>query len=63
MARYSEAQKKAVAKYQKKAYDDIRLRLPKGYKDDILKPAADRAGESVNSFIKKAIEERISRET
>lgn len=59
MARYSEAQKRAVAKYQKKAYDTICLRLPKGYKEKTLQPAAEKSGESVMGFIKKAIAERI----
>lgn len=59
MAKYSEAQKRAVAKYQKANYDTICLRLPKGYRDDVLRPAAESIGESVHSFIQKAVYDRV----
>ena len=36
---YSEAQKKAVKKYNEKAYDEIKLRVKKGNKDIIQKHA------------------------
>ena len=62
MSMVSKAQLKAVQKYEKKAYDKILVRIPKGYLDGTLKPAAERAGESVNGFVTKAIEERIARE-
>lgn len=59
----SKAQIKAVQKYEKKAYDKILVRLPKGYLEEVLKPAADRAGESVNGYVKSAIDQRIARES
>ena len=38
--------------------DEIRIRLPKGRKEEIQGYAAA-AGESVNSYVTKAIEQRI----
>lgn len=55
----SKAQQKAVAKYMKENYDEFKVRLPKGYKEYITQLAAAQ-GQSVNSFIKDAIESRIS---
>ncbi len=59
---YSEAQNKATQRYQLKAYDRVMVRVPKGYLDETLKPAAERAGESVNAYVQKAIADRIERE-
>ena len=56
----SEAQRKAAAKYLEKL-DEIRIRMPKGRKDEI-KAHAERRGESVNAFINRAIDEAIERE-
>lgn len=47
--------------YIAKTYDRINLTVPKGEKDEI-KAAADSAGESVNGYIKRAIEMRIEKE-
>lgn len=59
-SKVSKAQQKAVAKYMKKNYDEIKVRVEKGQKE-IIKAAADHAGESVNGYIKKAIDERMER--
>lgn len=59
---YSQAQNKATQKYQKKAYDRVVYRVPKGYLDGTLKVVAAAMGESVNAFIQKAVDERIERE-
>lgn len=59
----TEAQKRAHAKYQSKAYDKILLRLRKDTeptKETITK-AAERTGLSVNAFIQEAITEKIKR--
>ncbi len=40
MAKYSEAQKKAVAKYNAKTYDEIKIRVQKGSKRVISDYAA-----------------------
>lgn len=54
----SEAQMKAVAKYTKNNYDEIKIRVPKGSKERI-KAIAESQNESVNEFIKTAIDQRI----
>lgn len=56
----SEAQKKASIKYLEKL-DEIRIRMPKGKKDDI-KAAASTAGESMNQYIVSAIDQRMERD-
>lgn len=48
-------------RYNAKAYDEIKIRVPKGEKDRI-KAHCDAAGESVNGFICKAIQMAISQE-
>ena len=60
--RYTEAQAKAAKKYLKESVEDIRIRVPKGQKD-IIKAAAEQAGESLNGYIKKAVDQRMERET
>ena len=57
----SKAQQKAVAKYMKNNYDEIKVRVEKG-KRDIIKVAAETAGESLNSYIKKAVDQRMERD-
>lgn len=57
----SKAQQKATAKYVKNSYDRIDLKLQKGEKEKI-KQHADRNGESLNSFINRAITETIQRD-
>lgn len=47
---YTEAQKKATAKYHAKAYDEIKLRVKKGEKEQISDHAQSK-GLSVNSYI------------
>ena len=58
----SKAQQKAVTKYMKENYDEIKVRVEKGRKADI-KAHADSRGESVNSFIGRAIDETMERDT
>lgn len=60
-SKISKAQQKAVQKYVKKNYDRIELTVPKGQKN-FISQLATAAGESVNGYIKKAVEERIQRE-
>ncbi len=57
----SKAQQKAVAKYMKNNYDELKIRVPKGEKDKI-KSHAESKGESVNGFVKRAIDETIERD-
>lgn len=56
----SKAQQRAVAKYMKTNYDEIKIRVPKGSRDR-YKAEAAAAGESLNSFCTCAIEEKIER--
>lgn len=58
---YSEAQKKATAKYMKANLDEIKIRVPKGRKAEI-QAHADAMEESTNAFIIRAIDETIQRE-
>ncbi|MDO4516017.1 MAG: ABC transporter ATP-binding protein [Bacillota bacterium] len=58
----SKAQQKAVSKYMKANYDEIKVRVPKGQKEAIQTHAATR-GESVNGFINRVISEAIERES
>lgn len=57
-AKISKAQQKAVAKYTKNNYDEIKIRTEKGQKDQI-KNHAESQGESMNQFIIRAIKETI----
>lgn len=61
-SKVSKAQQKAVNKYVKNNYDRINVTFPKGQKEKIA-AAATAAGESVNGYIKKAIEERMERDS
>ena len=45
-------------RYNAKAYDEIKVRVPKG-KKEIIKSYAETKGESVNGFINRAIDELI----
>ena len=56
----SEAQLRANRKYLKKQ-DNIQLRVPAGEKELIAKHAAEN-GESLNSFVRRAISETIVRD-
>ena len=56
----SKAQMEATAKYEAKAYDKILLRLKRGKKADIEAAAAASGEKSVNSWISKAIEARLT---
>ena len=52
---YSEAQKKATAKYMKNKLDDIKVRVPKG-KREVYKAHAERKGKSLNALIIELLE-------
>ncbi|MCH5300956.1 MAG: hypothetical protein J1E56_06520 [Ruminococcus sp.] len=59
--KYTEARKRANEKYNAKAYEEIKVRVYKGEKDKI-KTHAEQQGESVNGFVKRAIDETIERD-
>lgn len=52
------ARLRANAKYQKKAYDQIRLAVPKGWREKVQVAAAD-ANESMTKYIVTATEKRM----
>lgn len=55
------ANQRAVAKYVKTYYDEIKVRVPKGQKE-MISAHADAKGESMNAFIQRAIKETIERD-
>ena len=61
MAPASKAQQRAVAKYMKNNYDEIKVRMPKGKKEQI-RTTAESAGKSLNSYINEAIDEKMQTE-
>lgn len=64
MAKYSEAHKRATAKYQKNAYDKTIIRFRKDgdmTKADVER-AAEKQGESMHSYMLNAIRQRLERE-
>ena len=52
----------SINRYIAKAYDRINLTVPKGKKDTI-KAHAESHGQSVNSFINEAIDEKLERDS
>lgn len=56
---YSEAQKEATARYNKKAYDRIDVIVPKG-KRQVIQDYAKSKGMSTNSFINEAIDKAMT---
>ncbi len=57
----TKAQQRAVNKYMKENYDEIKVRTEKGKKERI-KAYAESHGESVNAFINRAIDETMERD-
>ena len=51
---------RAVAKYNAKNYDQLKISVPKGWKDRV-KQAADEVGESMPKYIVTATNDRMSR--
>ena len=60
--KYSDAQKEATARYNKKAYDRINIIVKKGQRD-IIKQYAAKQGKSLNRFVLEAIEKEMNRGT
>lgn len=53
--KYTEAQKQATLRYLKESTEDVRIRVPKGTKDE-WKAAAERDGKSLQRFIIDCVE-------
>ena len=49
-------------RYNKKVYDEIKVRVPKGKKESFQNYATSK-GESVNSFINRVINEAMGKES
>ena len=60
---YTEAQKKATIKYMKNNLDDIKIRVPKGKREEYKEKARCLGYESFNNFVVCAINEKIERES
>jgi len=58
--KYSDAQKEATARYNKKTYDRIDVVVKKGQRQ-IIKDCAASQGKSLNRFICDAIEEYMKK--
>ncbi len=59
---YSDAQKEATARYNKKAYDRIEIKVKKGRKKLIFEYAT-KQGKSVNQFVVELIEKAMKEDT
>ena len=57
----TEARRRANEKYNAKAYDEIKARVPKGKKGDIQAHAESKDG-SLNKFMNRAIVETMKRD-
>lgn len=63
----SQAQKKAVRKYETKTYDKILIRIRNdgsdnsGLSREAIQKAADAAGMSLNAFILSAVSDKINK--
>ncbi len=58
--KYSDAQKEATARYNKKAYDRINVIVKKGQRQ-VIKDFAASQGKSINRFILDLVEAEINR--
>ena len=58
----SKSQLNASKKYISEKLDEIKLRVPKGERE-IIKSHAEKMGQSLNGFIRRAIQETIERDT
>lgn len=57
----SDAQRRAISKWQKEKVEEIKFRVPKGTKE-IIQMHATRHQESVNAFLLRAARETMDRD-
>lgn len=57
----SEARRKANERYNAKAYDEIKVHVPKGHKAE-LQAHAEQQNESLNGFINRAIDTQLEQD-
>ena len=60
MAKYTEAQKRAIKKYESEKIDSVHFKMPKG-KRAVLKECAAANNESVNGMLNRLVDEEIKR--
>lgn len=58
----SKAQQAAVARYMKKNYDEMKIRVKKG-KRQMIEAVAQSSDESINSYVKKAVQAKYKADT
>ena len=58
----SKAQQKAVAKYMKNNYDEMKIRVQKGAKS-LIEVAAKANDESINGYVKRAVKAQYEADT
>ncbi len=58
----SKAQQKAVAKYMKNNYDEMKIRVSKGTKS-LIETAAKANNESINGYVKRAVKAQYEADT
>lgn len=58
MTRYTEAQNRATQKYVKANYDDIKVRVPKGKREE-YKAHAETQGKSLNQLVIELLDKSI----
>ena len=51
----------SLEEYRKTKYEDLRIRVPKG-KKEVIKKHVESTGESLNTFVNMAIDEKILRD-
>ena len=51
-----------LEEYRKTKYEDLRIRVPKG-KKEIIKKHVESTGESLNTFVNIAIDEKMERDS
>ena len=61
MRMYTDAKKEGNRKWDAANLDRISIAIPKGQKE-LIKVAANQAGQSLNAYVAQAIEERMERE-
>ena len=58
----SKAQQKAVAKYMKNNYEEMKIRVSKGTKS-LIETAAKANNESINGYVKRAVKAQYEADT
>ena len=57
----SDAQRRAIRKYQQEKLEDVKFRVRKGEKQ-VIQEHAQQQGESVNAFLTRAVRETMERD-